>query len=165
MNNTVVWIFGQPGSGKTTFGKEFVKQKYAEGDHSWINIDADVLRMSMANNGYDRLGRMNNILAAVQITRFLNLSGYNVVSSFVTPYAEMRNIIFRSLVRVMFVYLQSSEVRGREDKFVNDFEYPDNDASIARLVKFDTATLTTTEMYNYIIKLPFFASYGNERQN
>lgn len=135
----VVWILGQPCSGKSTLANLLISQKskypisvYQEiGYEAKIhNIDADVFREVFSNKNYGREGRIMNVSNAANIAKYLNWQGEDVICSFVTPYAEMRNYIIELMgENVKFVYLtyNEGEARGREGYHVNDFEIPEGE--------------------------------------
>ena len=68
----IIWITGQPGSGKTTLAKAFINFISKENPSSKIiNIDGDDLRSISKNKDYSKKGRIKNISTAISIVRFL----------------------------------------------------------------------------------------------
>ena len=58
----ILWLTGQPGSGKTTLANEFID--YIKKDNpaiKIINIDGDDLRNISKNKDYSKEGRIRNI--------------------------------------------------------------------------------------------------------
>ena len=115
----IFWFTGQPGSGKTTLGKALQQQL---GDS--FHIDGDDLRGLSANADYSEQGRINNIRTAQSIAMYLDNKGENVVVSVVAPYKWLREE-FKSRHNVNEVYLHTSEIRGREHYFAEDYEKPE----------------------------------------
>lgn len=113
----IVWLTGQPGSGKTTVAKAL----RASGLIDDI-VDGDDLR-ALSNPGYDEAGRRTNIDRAQAIAAYLNAQGRDVAVSLVAPYRDQREA-FKAAHPVVEVYLHTSEVRGREHFFVDDYELP-----------------------------------------
>ena len=56
MKNIIIWLTGQPGSGKTTLAKELIKGMNPQNDSSIkiINIDGDDLRFINKNKDYSK---------------------------------------------------------------------------------------------------------------
>ena len=110
----IVWFTGQPGSGKTTLA-EAIKPVY--------HIDGDDLRL-LHNPGYDELGRRRNIDRAQAIAAYCFARGGGlVVVSLVSPYRDQRED-FKNLFPVVEVFLHTTEVRGKEEFFVDDYQPP-----------------------------------------
>ena len=122
-----IYLFtGQPGSGKTTLGKKL--QIWLQTDKkNWrksvFHIDGDQLRELFPNTDYSKEGRYENINKAFDIAKFLDASGNDVVISLVSPYKELREK-FKSQCKVQEIYCHTKKIRGREDKFVLDYEPP-----------------------------------------
>jgi len=86
-------------------------------------IDGDDLRVLMPNPGYDEAGRRTNIDRAQAIAAYLAHIGELVVVSLVAPYRDQREE-FKASQNVVEVYLHTTEIRGREHYFVEDYEPP-----------------------------------------
>jgi len=114
----IFWFTGQPGSGKTTLGKALLT-KLSDSFH----IDGDDLRGLSANADYSEQGRINNIRTAQSIAMYLDNKGKNVVVSVIAPYRWLREE-FKKRHNVNEIYLHTTEVRGREHFFVEDYEIP-----------------------------------------
>jgi adenylylsulfate kinase len=118
----IYWLTGQPGSGKTTLSKSIMELRYFS---DWFHIDGDDIRELFDNKDYSKEGRMNNVLLAQQLAQYLHSKGKNVLVSLVSPYKEQRESFKEKLGNVIKeVYLYTSEVRGREQFFVQDYEPP-----------------------------------------
>ena len=77
----IIWLTGQPGSGKTTLAKEFIERiKKDTNSIKIINLDGDDLRSINKNQDYSKEGRIKNISTAISIMRFLANKQYICVS-------------------------------------------------------------------------------------
>ena len=115
----IFWFTGQPGSGKTTLGKALLEKL---GDV--FHIDGDDLRGLSANVDYSEQGRISNIRTAQSIAMYLDNKGKNVVVSVVAPYKWLREE-FKKRHNVNEIYVHTSEIRGREHYFAEDYEKPE----------------------------------------
>jgi adenylylsulfate kinase len=116
----IIWLTGQPGSGKTTICKRILWDKPGV-----FHIDGDDLRDLFDNKDYSESGRRKNIELAQQIAQYLHKKGSDVVVSLVSPYKDQRDKFKEKMGdNLVEVYVHTSEVRGREDFFVNDYQQP-----------------------------------------
>ena len=135
----IFWLTGQPGSGKTTLGKALVKSL-----GNAFHIDGDNLRTISNNKDYTEQGRLTNIRTAQSIAMYLDTNNRDVVVSVIAPYRWLREE-FKERHKVNEIYLHTTEKRGREGYFVEDYEPPmDNYLDI------DTTNLTVEEALNMI---------------
>jgi adenylylsulfate kinase-like enzyme len=68
---------------------------------------------------------MKNILLAQQISQYLHSKGKDVIVSLVSPYKDQRDIFKENMGNELKeIYIYTSEVRGRENFFVEDYEKP-----------------------------------------
>ena len=90
---------------------------------SWPYNEDD--QMELGTSGWATLGegRYKNITKALDIAKYLDASGNDVVISLVSPYRELREK-FKSECKVQEVYCHTKKIRGREDKFALDYEPP-----------------------------------------
>ena len=114
----IFWFTGQPGSGKTTLGIALLE---ILGDV--FHIDGDDLRGLSANVDYSEQGRISNIRTAQSIAMYLDNKGKNVVVSVVAPYRWLREE-FKERHNVNEIYVHTTEIRGREHYFAEDYEKP-----------------------------------------
>ena len=118
----IIWLTGQPGSGKTTIAKEIMR---IQNSKDWFHIDGDDIRDLFDNKDYSETGRRKNIELAQQIAFYLHKKGRNVVVSLVSPYKDQRDE-FKLKVGDFIVeaYIHTTQIRGRENFFVQNYEPP-----------------------------------------
>lgn len=144
----ILWLTGQPGAGKTTLSNEIVKIIRSSEDYrniQTIQIDGDDLRELTDNKDYSKEGRINNIKLSQNLALFCQNKGFLVVVSLVSPYIEIREK-FKSKTEVEEFYVFTSEIRGKENFFTEDYSKPkENFYSI------DTTNKTINESANEIL--------------
>jgi adenylylsulfate kinase len=117
----IIWLTGQPGSGKTTICKEISYLR----DNRIFHIDGDDLRDLFDNKDYSEQGRRKNIELAQQITHYLTNKGEDVLVSLVSPYKDQRDKFKEKMGdNLVEVYVHTSEPRGRENFFVKEYGQP-----------------------------------------
>ena len=114
----IFWFTGQPGSGKTTLGKALLEKLDGA-----FHIDGDDLRGLVHNVDYSEQGRISNIRMAQSIAMFLDNKEQDVVVSVVAPYRWLREE-FKARHSVNEIYLHTTEKRGKEKFFVENYEPP-----------------------------------------
>ena len=125
----IIWFTGQPGSGKTTLANEIQgRPVYLKtfGDKSYdkvIHIDGDDLRDVLDNKDYSEKGRRKNIQFAIDMAKVMDDKGYLVIVSMVSPYKDQREKL-KMERNVVELYLHTTEVRGKENYFVDNYESP-----------------------------------------
>ena len=121
----IYWLTGQPGAGKTTIAKELCKLGGMVTPSPWFNVDGDDIRNIFDNKDYSEQGRRKNIELAQQLSQYLHSKGKNVVVSLVSPYKDQREIFKQKMGDdLVEVYVHTSETRGRENFFVENYEPP-----------------------------------------
>jgi adenylylsulfate kinase len=119
----IIWLTGQPGAGKTTL---------VDGLADWMQgptftiIDGDELRDLLENPGYDKAGRHINIDRAQAIAAYMDQRVDYVLVALVAPYRKQRDE-FREAHDVLEVYVHTTDIRGREEYHVDDYEPPEGD--------------------------------------
>ena len=123
----ILWFTGQPGSGKTTLAEKFINDKLLwfmrMNRRDIIHIDGDDLRESIHNKDYSEEGRRENIKLAMNIARFMDDKGFTVIVSMVSPYRDQREEL-KMERNIGEFYLHTTEIRGKEDYFVDNYEPP-----------------------------------------
>ena len=145
-NKKIIWLTGQPGSGKTTLAEAIhkkISEKYSK--EKIIIVDGDDLRNITTNKDYSRKGRENNIITAQKIAHFLSNKNFIVIVALVAPYLNIRED-FKSVTPVSEIYLHTNEVRGREHFFADDYEKPEKD-----FLEIDTTNKKVEECVNEIL--------------
>ena len=137
-----IWMTGQPASGKTTLANLLIK----EIPNSY-NVDGDDLRNLFQNKDYSREGRFANIRLGMSISGYLISKGLFPIVSLVSPYRELREE-FKSKYDVLEVYLHTTEIRGREDYHVQDYEPPQDN-----FLDMDTTNKTEQESADEILNV------------
>lgn len=116
----IYWFTGQPGAGKTTIALELMKNLSPT---RTVHIDGDHLRDIFVNKDYSETGRRKNIERAQDIALFLHRVGYDVLVSLVSPYKDQRDE-FKKLSDAIEIYVHTTEIRGRENFHVQNYEQP-----------------------------------------
>ena len=137
----IFWFTGQPGSGKTTLGKALTEKL-----DDVFHIDGDDLRGLSANADYSEQGRINNIRTAQSIAMYLDNKGHDVVVSVVAPYRWLREE-FKDRHKVNEIYLHTTEIRGREHYFAEDYQVPEKN-----FLEIDTTNVSVEECIMKIMK-------------
>lgn len=89
----IVWLFGLPGSGKTTLASAWRDHLQATGERT-IVLDGDELRSGVcADLGFSDADRSENLRRAAHIARLLHAQGSHVVCAFVTPRSHHRALV------------------------------------------------------------------------
>ena len=141
-----IWLTGQPASGKTTLAKLLVKSiKDKNKSNEIYNIDGDDLRDLFQNKDYSRKGREANIRLGMSIAAYLINKNCIPIISLVSPYRFLREES-KSKYNVIEVYLHTTEIRGRENFFVEEYEPP-----LDNFIDMDTTNKTESESLNEIL--------------
>lgn len=144
--NKIIWLTGQPGSGKSELAKLLYKQ-YSK-TQPCIVIDGDDLRQKTGNFDYTKEGRNKNITNAQLLARFLYHSGYTVIVALVAPYLDLREEFKKEFRGNIYeVYVHCSDLRGKEDYHVLNYEAPQES-----YLDLDTTNDTPKQSLNKILK-------------
>lgn len=92
-----VWLTGLPGSGKSTIAFELEKALVTSG-HACFALDGDNVRHGLARDlGFSPADRRENVRRVAEVARLFNDAGVFVVTAFISPYREDRDLA-RSIV-------------------------------------------------------------------
>lgn len=153
----IIWLTGQPGSGKTTLANSIIDKISNENDLiKIIHLDGDDLRQINKNQDYSRQGRINNISTAISIIRFLSNKNYLCIVSIVAPYKFLRDEL-KEEFKFLEVYLHTTEIRGREDFFAKDYEVPTDPKTLSIDTGEKTIKECTNEIFNVYRKMATMA--------
>ena len=145
----IIWLTGQPGSGKTTLANSLIDNLSKEKPEiKIINIDGDDLRNISKNKDYSKEGRIKNISTAISIMRFLANKRYLCIVSIVAPYKFLRDELKEDFP-FLEIYLHTSDIRGREKFFAKDYEIPTDPNTLS----IDTGELTIKESADEILNV------------
>ena len=144
----IIWLTGQPGSGKTTLANMLMKFLNDNKNTKIINLDGDDLRSINKNKDYSKEGRIKNISTAISIIRFLATKKFICIVSLVAPYRFLRDEL-KSEFPFLEVYLHTDEIRGRENFFADDYEKPVDKNHL----KIDTGKLNEEESLDEILNV------------
>jgi len=145
----ICWLTGQPGSGKTTLANSMISELVEENPSlKIINLDGDDLRAINKNKDYSKEGRIKNISTAISIIRFLANKNYICIVSIVAPYQFLRDEL-KDEFPFLEIYLYTTEIRGREHFFAEDYEIPTDPTHLA----IDTGKLTIKESVDEILNV------------
>jgi adenylylsulfate kinase-like enzyme len=142
----IIWLIGQPGHGKTVLGKLLEEHIDQTAHNDVFHIDGDDLRNLTINKDYSRVGREQNIRNAQVIAKYLQNKGYHVVVSLMTPYRDLREEFKSTTENVYEIYVHTTEIRGREEFHVEDFQKPE-----IKYLDMDTTNITPEECLKEII--------------
>lgn len=143
-----IWLTGQPASGKTTLANMLIEYfKTNENNKEFFNIDGDDLRDLFQNKDYSKKGRYANIRLGMSIAAYLINKNKIPVISLVSPYRELREE-FKEKYKVLEIYLYTTEIRGREQYFVKDYEKP-----LQNFIEIDTTQQSEKESLNEILNV------------
>tara|TARA_Y100000768_G_scaffold254070_1_gene193053 strand:- start:402 stop:866 length:465 start_codon:yes stop_codon:yes gene_type:complete len=143
-----IWLTGQPGSGKTTLANLLLSNLTENSSNKFFfNIDGDDLRDLFQNKDYSKKGREANIRLGMSIAAYLINKNCLPIISLVSPYLDLREE-FKSKYNILEVYVHTSEIRGREDYFVEDYEPPRDN-----FIDIDTTNKTKEESLDEILNV------------
>jgi len=139
----IIWLTGQPGSGKSTIANELVSDTTGR----FINIDGDDLREIFDNKDYSEVGRRKNIELAQNIAEFLHKKGFIPVVSLVSPYKDQRDKFKEKMGdAILEIYVYTTQIRGREKFFVENYQEPTE-----KYLRLCTDSMTPEQCVSYIL--------------
>lgn len=82
----VVWLFGLPGSGKSTIANALEKRLFTQGAHAYV-LDGDNLRLGLNMDlGFTPEDRAENVRRVSEVAKLMVDSGLIVISALVSPF-------------------------------------------------------------------------------
>jgi adenylylsulfate kinase len=113
-----------------------------------FHIDGDDLRDLFENKDYSEVGRRKNIELAQQISEYLHNKGKHLFVSLVSPYKDQRDKFKLKMGdNIIEVYVHTTEIRGRESFFVQDYEPPTEN-----YIDIDTTNVSINDSANMILE-------------
>jgi adenylylsulfate kinase-like enzyme len=151
-------FIGQPHAGKTTLAKHLknVLENYYEQnkiERVCVLIDGDNLRKILNNKDFSEEGRRYNINQAYNIAKFLDADSYfDVIIAVVSPFLDLRERLkFEKEGEIVEIFVHTTEVRGRENFHVANFEKPEKNFIDVDTTNIDEMT-TMNELLNKLQK-------------
>jgi bifunctional enzyme CysN/CysC len=98
-----VWLTGLSASGKSTIAFELERRLIASG-HACFVLDGDNIRHGLSRDlGFTPQDRTENIRRIAEVARLLNEAGLIVVTAFISPYADDRELARRVIGPERFI--------------------------------------------------------------
>lgn len=102
-----LWFTGLSGSGKSTLANALEIKLASMGKHTML-LDGDNVRMGLNRNlGFSEEDRKENIRRIAEVAKLMNEAGLIVLTSFISPFAEDRDMA-RSIVGEDFIEIYVS---------------------------------------------------------
>ena len=116
----VFWLFGLPGSGKSSLAANLIGELRSAG-RPVLPLDGDVLRAGLCRGlGFSDSDRAENLRRAAEVAKLGSNEGFCVVASFITPRAAHRDlvagIVGRDQLSLIFVDAPLEICRQRDPK-------------------------------------------------
>ena len=103
-----IWFTGLSGAGKSTLANEVEKVLAFEGKHTML-LDGDNIRMGLNKNlGFTEPDRIENIRRIAEVAKLMNDAGLIVLTSFISPYRNDREVAKRIIGEENFVEIYVS---------------------------------------------------------
>jgi len=104
----IMWLFGLPSSGKTTIA-DAVSKELSNFGFQTKRLDGDVFRKTITwDLGFSKTDREKNLLHALKIADQHAKKGAIVISSFITPYEDIRKKLKKGLENVHLIFIKAS---------------------------------------------------------
>jgi len=124
MKAKLYWFTGQAGAGKTTLAnllKNKLQNKFNK--KKFVILDGDEIRDLFRNQDYSKEGRHKNVELVQNVCRFLIKNDIVPIVCMVSPFAEQRKD-FCNEVQGIEIFVECSEIRGRENFHIDYYEKP-----------------------------------------
>lgn len=140
----IIWLTGQPGSGKTTICK-CISDSHGR---RFVHVDGDDIRDLFENKDYSEGGRRRNVELAQMLARFMHTKGMDVLVSLVSPYRDQREAFKLAMgPGILEAYVHTTETRGREGYFAPGYQPP-----LSGFLDVDTTGVSPEECAEKIIR-------------
>jgi adenylylsulfate kinase-like enzyme len=141
-------FIGQPHSGKTTLANHLKKVlELSRQDRKVFVIDGDILRQIITNKDYSEAGRRYNITTAYNIAKYLDSTEeFDVIIAVVSPFLDIREK-FKLESDVTEIFVHTTNIRGRENFHVKNYEYPESN-----FIDIDTTDVDELTSINEILE-------------
>jgi len=118
-------LIGQPHSGKTTLAKHLrTALEISNPQRKVFIIDGDDLRKILNNKDYSEQGRRDNIGKAYAIAKYIDTDQlHDVIIAVVSPFKDLREEL-KLTADVIEIYVHTTDIRGRENFHVENYELP-----------------------------------------
>jgi adenylylsulfate kinase-like enzyme len=118
-------LIGQPHSGKTTLAKHLrTALEISNSQRKVFIIDGDDLRKILNNKDYSEQGRRDNIGKAYAIAKYIDTDYlHDVIIAVVSPFKDLREEL-KLTADVIEIYVHTTDIRGRENFHVKNYEIP-----------------------------------------
>lgn len=153
-------FIGQPHSGKTTLANHLkTSLNIAYPSRDIYVLDGDLLRKVLNNKDYSEEGRRKNISTAHAIARYLDSNeNFDVIIAMVSPYLDLREKLKLEAEKIIEIYVQTTDIRGREKYHVENFEKPEND-----FIYLDTTNTDELTSFNELLdKIDLYKSFSKK---
>jgi adenylyl-sulfate kinase len=102
----VLWFTGLSGAGKTTLAIALEKQLRGRG-LKVERLDGDIVRKSLTSDlGFSKEDRDKNIARVTFVAKLLSRNGVAVLSSFISPYRAVRQMVREETTNFIEVYVE-----------------------------------------------------------
>ena len=121
-------LIGQPHSGKTTLARHLRTALEINNPlRKVFIIDGDDLRKILNNKDYSEKGRRDNISKSYAIAKYIDSDNLHDVSiAVVSPFLDLREEL-KLTADVIEVFVHTTDIRGRENFHVENYEFPETD--------------------------------------
>jgi len=101
--SAVIWLYGLPGSGKSTIANALEKRLFEMGNHTYC-VDGDNTRLGLNKDlGFSAVDRLENVRRVAEVAKLMADAGMIVLISLITPYEEHRKLVQEILQNERFL--------------------------------------------------------------
>lgn len=117
----VIWLYGQPKSGKTALSELLYINNLNNAIYKTMLLDEEKTNVLYGINTNDRLGSLRSGRILAELSKYHDSELYNVIVACSTPYHETRTYLKELLPNSMLVYLETKETKIEP---IKDFNIP-----------------------------------------